>query len=93
MKLLLSLLLSSFPLLSPFSLPLIPLLSPSSQEATAAIKPILGDYYSQDKRNVMAALWEEISTCHWVAPEQPGSGVLWFKTTGKEDYIAGSKQE
>ena len=64
------------------------------QEATAAIKPILGAYYSQDKRNVMSALWEEVSTCHWVAPEQQGSGVLWFKTTGKDEYIrANSKQE
>jgi len=65
-----------------------------AEEATAAIKPILGAYYNQDKRNVMCALWEEVSTCHWVAPEQQGSGVLWFKSTGKEDYIrVNSKQE
>jgi len=56
-----------------------------AKEATAAIKPILGEYYCRDKRNPMVALWEEICTCHWVAPEQLSSGVLWFRTAGKDD--------
>ncbi len=50
------------------------------QEATEAIKPILGDYYKSDSRNVLLALWQEMTNCQYVAPDQPGSGILWFKT-------------
>lgn len=67
------------------------LLSP--QEATRALRPVLGQYYSQDKRNVFRALWEEISVCHWVAPEVQGSGITWFKTVGKDDYLTLSAKE
>lgn len=52
------------------------------QEATAALKPILGPYYCHDDRNIMMALWQENETCHYVAPDTPGSGVLWFRTVG-----------
>jgi hypothetical protein len=54
---------------------------------------VLGQYYSQDKRNVFRALWEEISVCHWVAPEVQGSGITWFKTVGKDDYLTLSAKE
>nr|AEU04701.1 fatty acid delta-12-desaturase [Lobosphaera incisa] len=50
-----------------------------AQEATEAIKPILGKYYKQDKRNVWAALWEDFSLCRYVAPDTAGSGILWFR--------------
>lgn len=53
------------------------------QEATEALKPILGDYYSSDGRNVLAALWQELTLCHYVAPAEGASaspGVLWFNT-------------
>jgi omega-6 fatty acid desaturase (delta-12 desaturase) len=58
------------------------------QEATEALKPILGEYYCSDKRNVLQALWHEISICHYVAPERDGSGVLWFATHTKDDVVS-----
>jgi omega-6 fatty acid desaturase (delta-12 desaturase) len=51
-----------------------------AQEATEAIKKVLGPYYCRDDRNVMAALWQETRTCHWVAPDAAGGGVLWFRS-------------
>lgn len=48
-----------------------------AQEATEALKPVLGDYYKYDGRFVLKALWEDYSTCRYVAPDAPGSGVLW----------------
>lgn len=61
---------------------------PSVQEATEAIKPILGKYYSFDQRNVLQALWQEICLCHFVSREQQtGSGVLWFNTLTKDDAV------
>ena len=48
------------------------------QEATEAIKPILGKYYAKDTRNVWRALWEDWDACHYAAPDAPGSGVFWF---------------
>jgi len=58
------------------------------QEATEALKPVLGDYYSKDGRNVLQALWQEMSLCHFVAPERDGSGVLWFATHTKSDVVS-----
>lgn len=49
-----------------------------AQEATEAIKPILGKYYAKDTRNVWKALWEDWDSCHYVAPDTPGSGVFWY---------------
>jgi len=54
--------------------------TPLPQEATEALKPILGPYYCHDPRNVMVALWEETASCHYVAPDAPGSGVLWYRS-------------
>lgn len=53
---------------------------PHPQEATAALKAVLGPYYCHDGRNVMAALWQETKSCHYVAPDAPGSGVLWYRS-------------
>lgn len=72
----------------PFLLPLLPPCPLCTQEATEALKPILGDYYSRDGRNVLQALWQEITTCHYVAPERDGSGVLWFATHTKSDVVS-----
>jgi hypothetical protein len=58
------------------------------QEATAALKPILGEYYSKDDRNVIKALWQDMGLCHYVAPERDGSGVLWFATHTKTDVVS-----
>ncbi|KAI8471658.1 MAG: fatty acid desaturase-domain-containing protein [Monoraphidium minutum] len=51
-----------------------------THEATAALKTVLGPYYCRDGRNVMKALWEESATCHYVAPDAPGGGALWFRS-------------
>ena len=66
-----------------------------AKEATAALKPVLGEYYCRDGRNVLRALWEESCTCHYVAPDAPGSGVLWFRSmcAAEEGEGAGGKDE
>ncbi|EFN55499.1 hypothetical protein CHLNCDRAFT_48812 [Chlorella variabilis] len=50
-----------------------------AQEATAALKPLLGDYYRSDSRPWFKALWQDHSMCRYVAPDTPGSGILWFR--------------
>lgn len=67
---------------------LAPCVRTALQEATEALKPILGEYYCSDKRNVLQALWHEISICHYVEPERDGSGVLWFATHTKDDVVS-----
>jgi hypothetical protein len=58
------------------------------QEATAAIKPILGQYYSKDNRNIITALWQEIAVCHFVSKEPATkSGIVWFQTATKEHLV------
>lgn len=59
-----------------------------SQEATEALKPILGEYYSKDDRHVIKALWQDLGLCHYVAPERDGSGVLWFATHTNTDVVS-----
>lgn len=48
-----------------------------AQEATEAIKPILGEYYQKDDRFIFKALWEDYSACRYVSPDVVGSGILW----------------
>jgi len=52
-----------------------------AQEATEAIKPILGKYYRYDSTSVLKALWQTRRYCKWV--EDEGS-VLYFKTNAKD---------
>lgn len=48
-----------------------------AEEATKAIKPILGSYYQFDSTPVPVALWREFKECVYV--EQCGeNGVLWY---------------
>ncbi|GLI68528.1 hypothetical protein VaNZ11_012919 [Volvox africanus] len=50
-----------------------------AQEATQAIKKVLGDYYAYDNRNVFRALWEELGSCSLVSPEEGGPAeVYWY---------------
>lgn len=49
-----------------------------AQEATEAIRPVLGPYYNRDHRNIWAALWQDYSACRYVAPDEPGQGTLWY---------------
>ena len=50
-----------------------------AQEATEAVKPVLGEYYKKDDRFIFRALWEDYSRCRYVTEDvgQKGSGVLW----------------
>ncbi|KAE8664430.1 Omega-6 fatty acid desaturase, endoplasmic reticulum [Hibiscus syriacus] len=53
-----------------------------AMEATNAIKPILGEYYSFDGTPVYKALFREAKECVFVEPdqgEQSSKGVYWFK--------------
>ena len=52
-----------------------------AEEATAALKPILGDYYLYDDRNVLLALWQDSAVTKYVAPdaESDKKGLLWFR--------------
>lgn len=51
-----------------------------AQEASKAIKEVLGDYYMFDSRNVYRALWEDWKVCQYVAPDTASSGILWFRS-------------
>lgn len=52
-----------------------------AQEATRAIKPILGDYYRLDKTPFVIAMWREAKECLYVEPDEdsPKKGVFWYK--------------
>ncbi|KAL6768564.1 FAD2 [Auxenochlorella protothecoides x Auxenochlorella symbiontica] len=51
-----------------------------AQEATAAIKPILKEYYQKDDRWVGRAVWEDYSACRYVAPDtKEDDSALWFR--------------
>ncbi|KAG7668398.1 hypothetical protein Ndes2526B_g00882 [Nannochloris sp. 'desiccata'] len=47
-----------------------------AQEATKALKEVLGEYYQKDERPVLTALWEA-QACRYVAPDVLGTGILW----------------
>ncbi|KAJ6813435.1 delta(12)-fatty-acid desaturase FAD2-like [Iris pallida] len=51
-------------------------------EATEAIRPVLGEYYSFDGTPVYKALWREAKECAFVEPEKKGDGkprgVFWY---------------
>lgn len=49
-----------------------------AEEATEALKPVLGDYYLFDKREVYGALWSDWSSTRCVTEDRPGSGTFWF---------------
>jgi omega-6 fatty acid desaturase (delta-12 desaturase) len=38
-----------------------------AQEATEAIKPVLGQYYQKDTTPVYQAVWREIKECNYVS--------------------------
>jgi hypothetical protein len=49
------------------------------QEATKALRGVLGDLYMRDDRNIWVAMWQDWAACRFVVPDEPGSGVLWFR--------------
>ena len=50
-----------------------------AEEASAAIKPILGKYYKSDNRNVFQALWNDWNVCRYVKPDEAGKNVFWYQ--------------
>ncbi|CAN6558902.1 unnamed protein product [Malus baccata var. baccata] len=53
-------------------------------EATEAVKPVLGEYYSFDGTPVYKALWREAKECLYVGPDDEDNGgakkgVFWYK--------------
>ena len=50
-----------------------------AKEATRYIQKVLGNYYQKDSRNVLRATWEDFSSCAYVAPDEPNSGILWYR--------------
>jgi len=49
-----------------------------AEEATEALKPILGKYYRMDRTPIVKALWNSFSVCNYVSPDPQRSGVWWF---------------
>jgi omega-6 fatty acid desaturase (delta-12 desaturase) len=50
-----------------------------AQEATEAVRPVLGSYYRKDDRFIFRALWEDYKDCRYVCEDfdAVGSGILW----------------
>jgi len=54
-----------------------------AQEATEAIKPILGEYYYASDEGITSALWKVIKTCQYVDDTQD-KDVYWFAPEEKQ---------
>lgn len=50
-----------------------------AQEATEAVKPLLGDYYRFDDTPVAKALWNSYRDCDVLYPDPKQQGVHWFE--------------
>lgn len=54
-----------------------------TEEATGAMKPLLGEAYHEDKqRAFLPSLWESFTQCQWVAPddaEDPKNRAMWYR--------------
>ncbi|KAF3058222.1 Delta(12) fatty acid desaturase [Daldinia childiae] len=51
-----------------------------AEEATRAIKPLLGDLYHSDEHSFMGSLWETSRTCQYVENDPSNPGVMkWAK--------------
>lgn len=49
-----------------------------AEEATEALKPLLGKYYLYDKTPITKALWDAWRDCGAVYPDGKQGGVFWF---------------
>lgn len=54
-----------------------------AEEATEAVKPLLGAYYRFDNTPITKALWNNFHNCECVAPDAANKNVLWFKPLDK----------
>jgi len=50
-----------------------------AQEATRALKEVMGPYYRFDSTPIPVALWNSLSECGYVEDEGAVTGPLWFK--------------
>jgi len=50
-----------------------------AEEATRAVKPLLGDYYRYDSTPITSALWNSFRDCTALHPDQKQKGVHWFE--------------
>jgi len=50
-----------------------------AQEATEAVKPLLGDYYRFDDTPIAKALWNSYRDCDVLYPDSKQQGVHWFE--------------
>jgi len=58
-----------------------------SQEATEAVKRVIGSYYRFDPTSVPKALWRSFSSCLFVSADQNGpQGVMWYKKPESYTY-------
>nr|AGX28136.1 delta13 fatty acid desaturase FADX-2 [Exocarpos cupressiformis] len=60
-----------------------------AEEATKAIKPVLGEYYQFDGTPILKGLWREVKECVYVEPaagDEAGGlqakGIFWFNNKG-----------
>lgn len=47
-----------------------------AEEATFALKPVLGDLYTRDDRSFMGQLWSVWTTCKFVDKDETKPGTL-----------------
>jgi len=50
-----------------------------AEEATEAVKPLLGDYYRFDSTPIAKALWNSYRDCDVLYPDSKQQGVHWFE--------------
>ncbi|KAI1426888.1 fatty acid desaturase-domain-containing protein [Xylaria sp. FL1777] len=56
-----------------------------AQEATDAMKPLLGEYYHSDKTSYWGALWTAFTKCQWVEPDPQKTLQANVYSSGKGD--------
>lgn len=57
-----------------------------AQEATEAVKPVLGEYYKFDPTPIAQAVWRDHGECVYIRPDAAGPpGVLWFTKKFRAD--------
>ncbi|KAI0523637.1 fatty acid desaturase-domain-containing protein [Xylaria bambusicola] len=59
-----------------------------AQEATDAMKPLLGEYYHSDKTSYWGALWNAFTQCQWVEPDAEKTLKANVYGSGKGDDAA-----
>ncbi|KAI1367312.1 fatty acid desaturase-domain-containing protein [Xylaria arbuscula] len=59
-----------------------------AQEATDAMKPLLGEYYHSDKTSYWGALWHAFTKCQWVEPDPAKTLKANVYGSGKGDDAA-----